>query len=157
MGILFVIVLITLIGGTAVSSQSSINGKVAGTIGLLETVFFSLGSGTLILGVLVCFFGTGRVFDLIQAPKLQLAAVFLGFGYLFLSSFNVNKLGVTPANLTAIVGQNLAGFMIDALGLFDSAVIEVSWQRGISVILMLTALSLIFSEKNSTTLETKLN
>lgn len=34
--------------------------------------------------------------------------------------FAVNKLGVTPANLTAIVGQIVAGFIIDATGLFGS-------------------------------------
>ena len=71
----------------------------------------------------------------------------MGFGYLFLSTFAVNKLGVTPANLTAIVGQIVAGFIIDATGLFGSELIEFSWQRAVSLVLMLAALALIFSEK----------
>ncbi|MCG7385649.1 DMT family transporter [Paenibacillus sp. ACRRY] len=146
MGLLIVIV--TLIGGAVLSAQSSINGTISRNIGLLETVFFTFASGTLILAVLINFFGSGHLLDLLHAPKLQLSAVFMGFGYLFLSTFAVNKLGVTPANLTAIVGQIVAGFIIDATGLFGSELIEFSWQRAVSLILMLAALALIFSEKN---------
>ncbi|KQY87979.1 hypothetical protein ASD24_26335 [Paenibacillus sp. Root52] len=147
MGIGLLIVIVTLIGGAVLGAQSSLNGKISRTIGLLETVFFTFASGALILAVLVVFFGSGHLFDLIHAPKLQLAAVFLGFGYLFLSTFSVNMIGVTPANLTAIVGQLLAGFVIDAMGLFGSEIINFSWQRGVSLVLMLVALALIFSEK----------
>ncbi|WP_338541477.1 DMT family transporter [Paenibacillus tundrae] len=147
MGIGLLIVIVTLIGGAVLGAQSSLNGKISRTIGLLETVFFTFASGALVLAVLVVFFGSGHLFDLIHAPKLQLAAVFLGFGYLFLSTFSVNMIGVTPANLTAIVGQLLAGFVIDAMGLFGSEIINFSWQRGVSLVLMLVALALIFSEK----------
>ncbi|WP_231505476.1 DMT family transporter [Paenibacillus massiliensis] len=147
MGIGILVVIVTLIGGAVLSAQSSLNGKISRTIGLLETVFFTFASGALVLAVLVVFFGSGNLFDLIHAPKLQLSAVFLGFGYLFLSTFSVNMIGVTPANLTAIVGQLVAGFLIDAMGLFGSEVINFSWQRGVSLVLMLVALALIFSEK----------
>ncbi|MDR6724553.1 transporter family-2 protein [Paenibacillus amylolyticus] len=149
MGIGLLIVIVTLIGGAVLGAQSSLNGKISRTIGLLETVFFTFASGALVLAVLVVFFGSGHLFDLIHAPKLQLSAVFLGFGYLFLSTFSVNMIGVTPANLTAIVGQLLAGFVIDAMGLFGSEIIYFSWQRGVSLVLMLVALALIFSEKTS--------
>ncbi|GAB1158813.1 MULTISPECIES: DMT family transporter [Paenibacillus] len=148
MGIGLLIVIVTLIGGAVLSAQSSINGTISRNIGLLETVFFTFASGTLILAVLINFFGSGHLLDLLHAPKLQLSAVFMGFGYLFLSTFAVNKLGVTPANLTAIVGQIVAGFIIDATGLFGSELIEFSWQRAVSLVLMLAALALIFSEKN---------
>ena len=147
MGIGLLIVIVTLIGGAVLGAQSSLNGKISRTIGLLETVFFTFASGALVLAVLVVFFGSGHLFDLIHAPKLQLAAVFLGFGYLFLSTFSVNMIGVTPANLTAIVGQLLAGFVIDAMGLFGSEIINFSWQRGVSLVLMLVALELKFREK----------
>ncbi|MEO2205958.1 DMT family transporter [Paenibacillus pabuli] len=148
MGTGLLIVIVTLIGGAVLSAQSSINGTISRNIGLLETVFFTFASGTLILAILVNFFGSGHLLDLLHAPKLQLSAVFMGFGYLFLSTFVVNKLGVTPANLTAIVGQIVAGFIIDATGLFGSELIEFSWQRAVSLLLMLAALALIFSEKN---------
>lgn len=147
MGIGILIVIVTFIGGAVLSAQSSLNAKVSRSIGLLETVFFTFASGALVLAVLTVFFGSGNIQDLIHAPKLQLSAVFLGFGYLFLSTFSVNMIGVTPANLTAIVGQLLAGFVIDAVGLFGSVVINFSWQRGVSLGLMLVALALIFSEK----------
>ncbi|MEE4563702.1 DMT family transporter [Paenibacillus polymyxa] len=147
--IVSLVIFFTLIGGVAISTQSSLNSRLSKTIGLMETVFFSLGSGSLVLGVLVIFFGSGKLFELIHAPKLELFAVFFGIAYVFLSTFNVNKLGVTVANLTAIVGQILSGFIIDALGLFESEIIEFSWQRCISIILMLCALALIFTEKNS--------
>ncbi|WP_305026135.1 DMT family transporter [Paenibacillus lacisoli] len=147
MGIGLLIVVITLVGGAVLSAQSSINGTISRSIGLLETVFFTFASGALVLAVLINFFGSGHLLDLLHAPKLQLSAVFLGFGYLFLSTFSVNMIGVTPANLTAIVGQIVAGFVIDAIGLFGTEVIHFSWQRGVSLVLMLAALLLIFSEK----------
>ncbi|MNW42765.1 hypothetical protein D3C74_199480 [compost metagenome] len=143
------VVFFTLVGGAAVSTQSSLNSRLSKAIGLIETVFFSFGSGSLVLGVLVVFFGSGNISELIHAPKLELFAVFLGIAFVFLSIFNVNKLGVTAANLTAIVGQILAGFVIDKLGLFGSQVIDISWQRCISILLMIGALALIFTEQHS--------
>ncbi|NRG31608.1 DMT family transporter [Niallia circulans] len=143
------VIFFTLLGGGAISAQSSLNSRLSKTIGLLETVFFSFASGALVLGVLVVFFGNGNIFALIHAPKLELFAVFLGIAYVFLSTFNVNKLGVTAANFTAIVGQLLSGFIIDALGLFGSEVINLSWQRCISILLMIGALALISTEKSS--------
>ena len=55
MGIGLLIVIVTLIGGAVLSAQSSINGTISRNIGLLETVFFTFASGTLILAVLINF------------------------------------------------------------------------------------------------------
>ncbi|MBA9088436.1 uncharacterized membrane protein YdcZ (DUF606 family) [Fontibacillus solani] len=83
------VVFLTLVGGAAVSTQSSLNSRLSKTIGLIETVFFSFGSGALILGVLVVFFGSGNISELIHAPKLELFAVFLGIAFVFLSILTV--------------------------------------------------------------------
>lgn len=55
MGIGLLIVVVTLVGGAVLSAQSSINGTISRNIGLLETVFFTFASGTLILAVLINF------------------------------------------------------------------------------------------------------
>ncbi|MCM3005130.1 DMT family transporter [Priestia koreensis] len=139
-------VLLTFLGGVLLSGQSSVNGKLSNRIGTLETAFITFMSGSLFLALWLIFFGDGNLLNIAHAPKWQLIAVFFGVGYLFLTILAVPKIGVTAANITAIVGQIGAGFIIDQFGLFGGEVIHFDWSRLVGLIFMLLALVLIFND-----------
>ncbi|WP_241654715.1 DMT family transporter [Sporolactobacillus shoreae] len=111
-------VVITFIGGTILSAQSSINGKLSKKIGALETALLTFITGTLFLSLWLIFFGRGNLLAIAQAPVWQLCAVFFGVGYLFLTILAGPKIGVSAANVAAIIGQISASFIIDQFGWF---------------------------------------
>ncbi len=68
---LFVYIL-AIIAGSVLSFESAIYGKLGENIGQLETSFYNFLMGTLILGVLVLFFGKGKLSYVSEAPKWSL-------------------------------------------------------------------------------------
>ncbi|MGD7009331.1 DMT family transporter [Metabacillus sp. 84] len=143
-----IMVLLTFAGGYILSAQSSINGKMSPRIGTLETTFVTFMTGALFLSVWLLFFGQGNLLALSQAPKWQLSGVFFGTGYLFLTILTVPKIGVAVTNITAIVGQIGAGFVIDQFGLFGADIISFSWSKGVGLLFMLIALVFIFKDEH---------
>lgn len=99
-------IIFTLIGGILLSSQSSINGTLGRRIGTIETTFLTFITGTLFLAILVVFFGSGGILNLLEAPKWQLSAALLGTLYGLLIIFAVPKIGVIASNVAAITGQH---------------------------------------------------
>ncbi|MEH6868369.1 DMT family transporter [Priestia megaterium] len=143
-------VIITFLGGVTLSAQSSINGKLSNKLGTLETALVTFLTGTLFMALWLIFFGKGHLLAIAQAPTWQLLAVFLGVGYMFLTILAVPKIGVTATNLTAIVGQVVAGFIIDQFGLFGGEIVHFDSSRFIGLVFMLLALFLIFKDNNET-------
>lgn len=143
-------VIITFLGGVTLSAQSSINGKLSNKLGTLETALVTFLTGTLFMALWLIFFGKGNLLTIAQAPTWQLLAVFLGVGYMFLTILAVPKIGVTATNLTAIVGQVVAGFIIDQFGLFGGEIVHFDSSRFIGLVFMLLALFLIFKDNNET-------
>ena len=145
----FIMILLTFAGGYILSAQSSINGKMSPRIGTIETTFVTFVVGALFLTVWLLFFGQGNLLAIGNAPKWQLTGVFFGTGYLFLTILTVPKIGVAVTNITAIVGQVIAGFVIDQFGLFGAEMIAFSWSKGIGLLFMIVALGFIFNDDRS--------
>lgn len=141
---LMLLLSVTVMGGALLSAQSSINGAFSKKAGTLESAFLTFGTGTLMLVLLVLFFGTGKIGLILEAPTWQLSAVWLGVGYLFLTILAVPKIGVIAANLAAIIGQLSTGMLIDHFGLFNGVVIPFDWNRMVAFVLMLIALRLLY-------------
>lgn len=98
------LILFTLIGGITLSAQSSINGTFSRRAGTIETTFLTFLTGTMFLTILILFFGSGHLLNLLHAPKWQLSAAFLGTAYLILTVIAVPKIGVIAANIAGIAG-----------------------------------------------------
>ncbi|GGO04527.1 DMT family transporter [Saccharibacillus kuerlensis] len=137
-------ILFTLIGGITLSAQSSINGALSRKAGTLETTFLTFLTGTLFLVILILFFGQGDVLGLLNAPKWQLSAAFLGTAYLLLTVMAVPKIGVIAANIAGIAGQLVIGIIIDHFGWFNSLHIELDWKRMLALVFMVISLYLIY-------------
>ena len=66
---------------------------------------FDLLTGTMFLIILILFFGSGHLLNLLHAPKWQLSAAFLGTAYLILTVIAVPKIGVIAANIAGLLGS----------------------------------------------------
>lgn len=137
-------ILFTLIGGVTLSAQSSINGTFSRKAGTIETTFLTFLTGTMFLTIFILFFGSGNVLGLLEAPKWQLSAAFLGTAYLLLTVVAVPRIGVIATNIAAIAGQLVIGVMIDHFGCFNSLVIELDIKRVFALLFMIISLYFIY-------------
>lgn len=137
-------ILFTMIGGITLSAQSSINGTFSRKAGTIETTLLTFLTGTLFLTIFILFFGNGDVLQLLEAPKWQLSAAFLGTAYLLLTVLAVPRIGVIATNIAGIAGQLIIGVIIDHFGWFNSLVIELDMKRVFALLFMLISLYFIY-------------
>ncbi|WP_430788357.1 DMT family transporter [Virgibacillus flavescens] len=142
MGILMV--LFTFLGGITLSAQSAINGTFSRKAGTIETTLLTFLTGTMFLAIFLLFFGQGNVLAILEVPKWQLSAVFLGVLFLLFIIAAVPKIGVIATNITVIIGQLVIGIVIDHFGWFDSIVIPLDMKRSFALLFMIIALYYIY-------------
>src|SRR3954453_9089459 len=142
MGILMI--LFTLLGGITLSAQSSINGTLSRKAGTLETTMLTFLTGTMFLAIIIVFFGQGNLLAILEAPKWQLSAAFLGTLYLLLTVMAVPRIGVIATNISGIIGQLVIGMLIDNFGWFDSLVITLDMKRSFALLFMIIALYFVY-------------
>ncbi|PMC36055.1 hypothetical protein CJ195_17575 [Bacillus sp. UMB0899] len=153
MGLLMI--LFTLIGGITLSAQSSINGTFSRKAGTIETTFLTFLTGTMFLIIFILFFGSGNVLALLEVPKWQLSAAFLGTMYLLLTVVAVPRIGVIATNIAGIAGQLVIGLIIDHFGWFNSLVIELDMKRTFALLFMIISLYLIYQGNKRLSEETQ--
>ena len=137
-------ILFTLLGGITLSAQSSINGTFSRKAGTLETTLLTFLTGTMFLAIFIIFFGQGNLLAILEAPKWQLSAAFLGTLYLLLTVMAVPRIGVIAANISGIIGQLVIGILIDNFGWFDSLVITLDMKRSFALLFMIIALYFVY-------------
>ncbi|MBM7694312.1 transporter family-2 protein [Peribacillus deserti] len=137
-------ILFTLIGGITLSAQSSINGTFSRKAGTIETTLLTFLTGTMFLTIFILFFGSGNVLALLDAPKWQLSAAFMGTMYLLLTVMAVPRIGVIATNIAGIAGQLIIGVIIDHFGWFNSLVIELDAKRAFALLFMIISLYFIY-------------
>lgn len=149
-------ILFTLIGGITLSAQSAINGTLSQKAGTIETTFLTFLTGTMFLTILILFFGNGNILALLEAPKWQLSAAFLGTMYLLLTVMAVPRIGVIATNIAGIAGQLIIGIIIDHFGWFNSLVIEFDMKRAFALLFMMISLYFIYKGNKRIMAETKI-
>lgn len=149
-----IMILFTLIGGITLSAQSSINGTFSRKAGTIETTFLTFLTGTMFLAIFILFFGSGNVLALLEAPKWQLSAAFLGTMYLLLTVMAVPRIGVIATNIAGIAGQLVIGVVIDHFGWFENLVIPLDTKRSFALLFMIIALYFIYKGNKRSSQET---
>lgn len=147
-------ILFTLIGGITLSAQSSINGTFSQKAGTIETTFLTFLTGTMFLTIFILFFGNGNLLGILEAPKWQLSAAFLGTMYLLLTVMAVPHIGVIATSIAGIAGQLVIGVIIDHFGWFNSLVIELDIKRIFALFFMFISLYFIYKGNKRTTDDT---
>ena len=147
-------ILFTLIGGITLSAQSSINGTFSRKAGTIETTFLTFLTGTMFLTIFILFFGSGNLLGILEAPKWQLSAAFLGTMYLLLTVMAVPRIGVIATSIAGIAGQLVIGVIIDHFGWFNSIVIEIDIKRMFALLFMFISLYFIYKGNKRTNEDT---
>lgn len=150
------IILFTLLGGITLSAQSSINGTLSRKAGTLETTLLTFIIGTMFLAIIILFFGQGNILAILEAPKWQLSAAFLGTIYLLFTVTAVPRIGVIATNIAGIVGQLVTGILIDHFGWFNSLEIPLDWKRCVALLFMILALYFIYKGNKRSNEQTNL-
>jgi bacterial/archaeal transporter family-2 protein len=148
-------ILFTLFGGITLSAQSSINGTFSRKAGTLETTLLTFLTGTMFLAIFIVFFGQGNILAILEAPKWQLSAAFLGTMYLLLTVMAVPRIGVIATNIAGIAGQLVIGVLIDHFGWFNSLVISLDIKRAFALLFMVIALYFIYKGNKRSNEETE--
>jgi bacterial/archaeal transporter family-2 protein len=147
-------ILFTFFGGITLSAQSSINGTFSRRAGTLETTLLTFLTGTMFLAIFIVFFGQGNILAILEAPKWQLSAAFLGTMYLLLTVMAVPRIGVIATNIAGIAGQLVIGVLIDHFGWFNSLVISLDSKRAFALLFMVIALYFIYKGNKRSSEET---
>ncbi|MEM1504657.1 DMT family transporter [Domibacillus sp. 8LH] len=148
-------ILFTLLGGITLSAQSSINGTLSRKAGTIETTFLTFITGSMFLAIFILFFGQGNVLGILEAPKWQLSAAFLGTMYLLFTVMAVPRIGVIATNIAGIIGQLVIGMLIDHFGWFGSLVISFDLKRSFALLFMIIALYFIYKGNKRSSEETR--
>jgi bacterial/archaeal transporter family-2 protein len=147
-------ILFTFFGGITLSAQSSINGTLSRKAGTIETTLLTFLTGTMFLAIFIVFFGQGNLLAILEAPKWQLSAAFLGTLYLLLTVMAVPRIGVIATNIAGIAGQLVIGVVIDNFGWFNSLVIALDIKRAFALLFMVIALYFIYKGNKRSSEET---
>lgn len=137
-------VLLMIISGCMFGVQSSINGALGKRIGVFESSFFSFLLGTVVLLIVVIFFGKGSFWTFMEVPKWQLIGGLLGVFIVTSTILAVPNIGVASAVFAIMLGQIMISIVIDHFGLFNVPIIPFDLLRLTGVILMIAGLFLIF-------------
>lgn len=135
--------ILAVLAGSALSFESAIYGQLGETIGQLETSFYNFFMGTLLLGLLMLFFGKGKLSYTFEAPKWSLLGGVLGVVYLTAIVISVPFVGVGITMVTVIIGQLIMSMVIEHFGWLGTMQTRINKEKIFAVISMIIALILI--------------
>ncbi len=128
--------LIMLLAGTVSAFQPSINSRLAGRVGVLESSLISFSVGTLVLATVVFLFGRGDIRSCMDADWWEWTGGLLGAVYVTGLILVVPRIGTTAAISAGIAAQLLTGLLLDHFGGFGLSPISFSMSRLLGVLLL---------------------
>jgi transporter family-2 protein len=133
----WLVILIGLIGGAAVGIQSQIAGAMGQRVGGTASSFIIHLSGMILSGLLLFVRGGEKIRDWHTLPWYMLVAGV--FGLILYQTINITlpRLGGTMMIALIIIGQLLAGMVIDHFGLLGVATRPIDVPRIIGIITLL--------------------
>ncbi|MGP4069608.1 DMT family transporter [Halobacillus sp. B29] len=138
----WLLMVLVFIGGIGVAVQSSVNGGLGQKIGVFEGAFTSFLVGTVVLFLVMLFFGKGNIVNVFQVPKWQLLGGVLGAFFVSTMVLAVPRIGVGAAIFTLISAQLIASSLIDHFGWLGMKQIPLDGQRIAGMALMIIAILL---------------
>ena len=133
----WLVILIGLIGGIAVGIQSPIAGQMGQRLGGTASSFIVHLSGMVLSGILLVIQGGEKIRDWQTLPWYMLGAGFFGLILYQTISITLPRLGSTMMIALIIIGQLLAGIVIDHFGLLGVATRHIDVYRVFGVIALL--------------------
>lgn len=131
------VIAIGLVGGVAVGTQAPIAGAMAQRVGGASSSLIVHVGGAIASLILVVARGGEQLAEWRSLPWYMLGAGVLGLILYLTLSHTVPRVGATAAICMLIVGQLLAGMVIDHFGAFGIAVRTLDANRLIAGVLLL--------------------
>lgn len=144
--------LMALLGGAGLSVQAAINSRLSFGVGgqPLVAALISFAVGTVCLAVIAAFQADwGPVGQhLGQQPWWRWLGGVIGAGFVFTSVFLAPRIGVTATMFLFIIGQLIAGMLIDQHGLLQMPQRPLQWWKFAGMGVMMAGLVLfMFGER----------
>jgi transporter family-2 protein len=139
----WLVILIGLIGGAAVGTQSPIAGTMGQRVGGVAGSFIIHLSGAVFSGLFLFLRGGEKIRDWAALPWYMLSAGIFGLILYLTISVTLPRLGSTMMVALIIVGQLLVGAVIDHFGLLGVATRHIDLPRVIGLALLVLGAYLV--------------
>ncbi|WP_228160515.1 MULTISPECIES: DMT family transporter [Marinobacter] len=133
-----------LVGGAVLAAQSSVNGRLGSTVGVLASAWLTFAMGAAITFLLVFFFEPPHAESLFTVPKWQLTGALFGVVYMLAIVFAVPRVGTAAATVAVITGQLLMSLLVDHFGWLGNTRLPLDDSRIGAIVLLAAALALIY-------------
>ena len=136
--------LIALAAGIALSIEGAIYSELGKVIGKFESSFYNFFIGSIILFIIVLFFGRGQLNQSLKVPKWYLLGGLFCVIYLMVLVYAIPKVGVGLSMISAVIGQIVASMMLEHFNWLGSPLKKMNKNRTIAVACMMVALYFIY-------------
>jgi bacterial/archaeal transporter family-2 protein len=118
----FVSLIVAAASGVAMAVQGTANSQLSQKTNLWEATFLVHFLGTIIVSVIMLFFGVGslRFEKWLSVPWYLYIGAVLSVLIVYLVAMSIPKIGVCNATTAIIIGQVTAAVIIDQFGLFGA-------------------------------------
>jgi len=135
--------MIGLVGGVAVGTQGPIGGVMTQRVGATAGSFIMHLSGLLFSVILLFARGGEKIREWNTLPWYMLAAGALGLVLYLTINVTQPRLGSLMMLVLIIIGQLLAGMLIDHFGLFGVPVRQADWVKVLGAVALLAGAYLV--------------
>ena len=136
-------VLLAAFAGICNSMQGPTNTALSRTSGRAQATFVSFAGGTILLGVMVLFFGQGDLTAVARVPWWQCITGLYGFLVIVSVVYSTPRLGIALTLMVLMFGKLTMGACIDAFGLITGNPVPVSGQRVLGLALVAVGIILV--------------
>lgn len=136
----FYLILVTAIGGLAVTLQGQLMGVMDKNVGTIESVFITYGGGGLIVGIAMMLLRGGNLSSLQGLPYYVLLSGPLGLVIVASIGFSVPRLGLVTAFTVLVASQFILAAIVDHFGLLGAEIKQFSMPRLFGICMMLVGI-----------------
>jgi transporter family-2 protein len=140
---IWLVILIGLIGGIAVGVQSPIAGAMGQRVGGVASSFIIHVSGAIFSGLFLLLRGGEKIKDWTTLPWYMLIAGIFGLILYLTINVTLPRLGSTMMVALIIVGQLVAGVVIDHFGLLGVVTRHIDLPRALGVVVLVLGAYLV--------------
>ena len=140
---IWLVILIGLIGGVGVGLQVPIAGAMGQRVGGVASSFIIHVSGAIFSGIFLFLRGGEKIKDWHTLPWYMLIAGIFGLILYLTINVTLPRLGSTMMVVLIIVGQLLAGLVVDHFGLLGVATRHIDLPRALGVVVLVLGAYLI--------------
>ena len=139
----FLVLIVGMVGGLAVGTQAPIAGAMAQRVGGASSSFIVHVGGAIASGALLLARRGENIAAWRELPWYMLGSGALGLVLYLSLSHTIPRLGATAAITLVIVGQLLAGTLVDHFGAFGMPAREIDMSRVLGFAILLAGAYLV--------------